>query len=166
MTSTGNHAPKSQSTLGFTLIELMIAIAVLAILVTVALPSFRTVIEGNRAATLANEVITALSYARAEAIRRGAPVTLCASADQASCANSTDWAAGWILVDESNVLIRTWSQIPDSVTLTGPANLVFVGNGTLNQAPLQDFCLTVSAAQSRIIEVNRVGRARVEAATC
>ena len=56
---------------GFTLLELMVAIAVLAILATVGVPSFRALIQNNRVTTQANELVSALSFARTEAVKRG-----------------------------------------------------------------------------------------------
>lgn len=59
---------------GFTLIELMVTIAVAAILLAVAVPSFRHLIISNRLTTAANDVVTALTVARSESIKRNASV--------------------------------------------------------------------------------------------
>ena len=56
---------------GFTLLELMVAIAVLAILATVGVPSFQDLIQNNRVTTQTNELVTALNLARTEAVKRG-----------------------------------------------------------------------------------------------
>ena len=61
---------------GFTLIELMVTIAVVAILTTVAVPGFRDLIRNNRVTTQTNEVVSALNFARTEAIKRGRSVTV------------------------------------------------------------------------------------------
>ncbi len=79
---------------GFTLIELMIAITVAAILLTIAIPSFTATINRNRLATAANELVTSLQLARMEAVRRGGRVVVCASAD-VSAANPTCAAGSW-----------------------------------------------------------------------
>ena len=76
---------------GFTLIELMVTIAVLAIIVTLAAPSFQATIENNRLTSQANELVTALALARSEAVRRNTPVTVCPG----SCALGQGWADGW-----------------------------------------------------------------------
>jgi type IV fimbrial biogenesis protein FimT len=65
-----------QSSRGFTLIELMITVAILAILLGIGVPSFVDFIRNNRASTQANELATALNLARSEAVKRGLPVTL------------------------------------------------------------------------------------------
>ncbi|GIX23449.1 MULTISPECIES: GspH/FimT family pseudopilin [Caldimonas] len=62
---------------GFTLVELMVALAVLAILLGLGVPSFRAMIESNRATSQTNEVLGALHAARAEAIRRNATHRFC-----------------------------------------------------------------------------------------
>ncbi len=72
---------------GFTLIEMMIAIAVLAIILTMAMPSFREAIDNARLSTQVNEFVTAFNTARAEAIRTGGPIWLVAKGD--------DFNNGW-----------------------------------------------------------------------
>jgi type IV fimbrial biogenesis protein FimT len=61
---------------GFTLLELMVTIAVLAILATIGVPSFQGLIQSNRVTTQTNELVTALNFARTEAIKRGRSVQL------------------------------------------------------------------------------------------
>lgn len=56
---------------GFTLLELMVTIAVLAILTTIAIPNFRDLVQSNRVTTQANELVSALTFARMEAVKRG-----------------------------------------------------------------------------------------------
>lgn len=81
---------------GFTLIEMMVTVALLAILIAAVTPSFRGVLRDNHAATQANALVTSLMLARSEAIKRNAPVVMCRSNTGTSCAGS-DWADGWIL---------------------------------------------------------------------
>ncbi|GAB2522299.1 GspH/FimT family pseudopilin [Lysobacter humi (ex Lee et al. 2017)] len=82
---------------GFTLIELMVTIAVLAIIIGVAVPSFVSMTHRNRLAAASNEVVAVLQSARMEAVRRNRSVTVCPTADGATCSGS-DW---------SRVVVRT-----------------------------------------------------------
>jgi type IV fimbrial biogenesis protein FimT len=75
---------------GLTLIELMIAIAILAIIAGIAVPELRSIVINSRLTTQTNEVVAALNYARSEAIKRGADVVLCAT-DGANLGN------GWFV---------------------------------------------------------------------
>lgn len=81
---------------GFSLIELMTAIAVAAILMAIAVPSFTALINGSRLTTQANELVASLQYARSEAIRLNRKVTLCPSSDGSSCSDAGGWAR-WIV---------------------------------------------------------------------
>lgn len=87
---------------GFTLIELMVTVVVAGILLTLAVPSMRTFIQNARIANQTNEFIADLNFARTEAIKRGANVTLCKSLNPTAatpdCAiTGTDWAIGRIM---------------------------------------------------------------------
>lgn len=87
---------------GFTLLELMIAIAIAAILTGLAAPSMITVFRNNRVQTEQSSFVADLMLARTEAVRRGQPVSVCASTDGASCSSSSSWQTGWITFVDSN----------------------------------------------------------------
>ncbi|MGB5065269.1 MAG: GspH/FimT family pseudopilin, partial [Candidatus Competibacter sp.] len=69
---------------GFTLIELMITVALAAIVLTLGVPAFQETIRNNRLATTVNDFISSLNLTRSEAIKRGTRVTLCKSANGTS----------------------------------------------------------------------------------
>jgi len=82
---------------GFTIIEMMMTIAIAAILTMIAVPSFRYVTNSNRIASEVNGLLGDLQFARAEAIKEGQNVTVCVSAGGASCDGTTTWQSGWIV---------------------------------------------------------------------
>ncbi|MBN8430345.1 GspH/FimT family pseudopilin [Microbulbifer salipaludis] len=84
---------------GLTLIELMITLAVLAVVVGIAVPNFNTMIQNNRSVALGEELAGALNFARSEAVKRSSRVTLCASADGSAC--DGDWTDQWIVIVDS-----------------------------------------------------------------
>lgn len=84
---------------GFTLLELMVGVAVAGILLTVGIPSFSSSAKQNQAATDASNLLTVLTLARSEAITRDRTVTLCISSDGSSCDTASDasWTEGYLL---------------------------------------------------------------------
>jgi type IV fimbrial biogenesis protein FimT len=87
---------------GFTLIEVLVAVTVVAILLTIGIPSFRYVTNSNRIAAEINGLLGDMQYARAEAIKEGQPVTVCVSSTGTSCANANTWQSGWIVFSDVN----------------------------------------------------------------
>jgi prepilin-type N-terminal cleavage/methylation domain-containing protein len=93
---------------GFTLIEVMVVVAISAILLALAIPSFQTMIRNNRISSASNSMLAAMDLARSEAVRRSTIVTVCRSlnpeAVNAACSSAAnanypanDWASGWIV---------------------------------------------------------------------
>jgi type IV fimbrial biogenesis protein FimT len=91
----------SLRTAGFTLIETIIAVAIMAILVTVAAPSFTKLMSSVRVTGQANDLFADLLLARSEAVKRDVQVAVCASANGTDC-DGTDWAAGWVVIVDAN----------------------------------------------------------------
>ena len=84
---------------GFGLIELVIVIAIVAILTVIALPSYSRIMTRNRVITDTNDLLAAINLARNEAVARGRPVTVCASANSTSCdgTGNANWSGGYIV---------------------------------------------------------------------
>jgi type IV fimbrial biogenesis protein FimT len=83
---------------GFTLIELMVTLLILAILVGVGVPTFLDATLGSRLGSAANNLVVSLYLARSEAIKRNTTVKVCPSTDGATCATSSSWQGGWIVI--------------------------------------------------------------------
>lgn len=123
---------------GFTLLELMVTVAILAIVAALAAPSFAAMFKTNRARSVASELMAALSLARSEAVRRGQAVTICKSRDGSSCGGSgTQWDNGWIVFvnenaqtegspavrDSGELLLQARRNLPAGVTVRPNNNL-------------------------------------------
>lgn len=103
---------------GFTLVELMVTLAVAAIVITAGVPSFTTMLKNNRMAMTVNEFLSNVYYARSEAIKRGRPVTLCARASDTACSTTNTWQNGYLIFVDLD---------SDSVLDTGEDQLRIVG---------------------------------------
>ena len=103
---------------GFTLLELMVAMTILAILLSIAVPSFSNLISSNRIENQADNFLSSLAMARSEAIKLNQQVKLCKSSDGATCTTSGDWSVGWIIMDNSSNILQTYDGIPDGFTFS------------------------------------------------
>jgi len=129
---------------GFTIIELMIGIAVAAVLLTVGVPSFVSLIANNRITAQANELVSGLNLARSEAAKSGQRVSMCSTTNGTSCAANTDWATGWLVFNDSDGngvvanaadILRTSEAVSGNSTVTGSANFItYQGDGSVSSA--------------------------------
>ena len=121
---------------GFTLIELMVVVAVAAVILGLAVPSFAEFIARSRVISATNDLMAFVNYGRSEAIKRGQRVVICKSDDGASCGGT--WGDGAILfvdadsdssADSGEAVLRKLEGISDRVTLSGPDTIVYLPMG-------------------------------------
>ena len=111
---------------GFTLIELLITIVIATILVALTVPAFHTFVQNNRITAQVNELVTALTLTRSEAVKRKQTVSICSSSDVSTCTGN--WNQGWIIFTDDNsngavdagtdVVLRVWEGLAGGATLT------------------------------------------------
>lgn len=152
---------------GFTLIELMVAITVAAILAGIAVPAFRSFLQNDRDTGQVNSLIGSFNYARSEAVKNASPngITVCPSPDGLVC-GATPWSGGWIVINAANNLVlQAVPALGGTNTVTpvaGPAGgITFLSSG-LTSAPAPGLTIRICDARgpvfARQVEVLSTGR--------
>ena len=176
------YSTMKKRALGFSLVELMVVVSIMAILALVGIPSYQDTVRRNALDSQQLDLISALNQARQEAVTRNTKVTICRSTDQTSCAAVTgDWGVGWITfintgtagtVASINDILAKHGALKQSVavtltdTNTTPTQLIYLqfsGTGYLSSnTPLKSwFKLCTSdnkAINARAIIVETTGR--------
>lgn len=117
---------------GFTLIELLVTMSIAAILLSIAVPSFKTMFKNNRVSTGTNEFVAALVLARSEALKRNNNVSICTTNDQQTCGGTSDFARGWIVFVDCN----RDGAIDNAGVCDGEPEQIIKVHGELNQLSL------------------------------
>ena len=157
---------------GFTLPELLVALAVVTILITLSGPSLKSLIANQQVAATAQELYKSLLLARSEAVKRQQSVSLCSSTDGAACdeANS-GWHHGWLvftdrdadgILDSEDALIRVSakrSSLQMSIIWNRGFFLTFNSRGQTVTAGTFEIC---DDQEVRAIILSMTGRARIE----
>lgn len=158
---------------GMTVLELMISMAILAIVSTLAVPGFSSLLHNAGRTTAVNDFIHAVYLARSEAIKRGTVVSLCKSTDGQVCLNHVpEWSTGWMVFvnhdrddppqrDAGEPVLAVYQGWPGGHITSNRTAWSFraytqaVVNGTLV------FCDPRGSAQARAIIISHTGRPRV-----
>ena len=169
---------------GFTMPELLISVAVIAILLALALPAFNSLVLDNRITAMTNRFVADLRLARSEALKRGARVIVCRSSDvraaNPTCGGSSQtWTQGWLIFANNDAnaifdtgtdaLIKVGEGISDSQlsiisNSSGDASISFNPDASTNQSGATlhwAICDSRGASHGRRIEVPPAGRPRL-----
>ncbi|MFN4104343.1 MAG: GspH/FimT family pseudopilin [Tepidimonas sp.] len=149
---------------GFTLIEMMVTVAVLAIILAIGVPNLQGFIASSRLRSATQDLYGALQTARAEAIRRNTRVTVCkADATLAACQNGGDWHGGWIVFIDRTPGTAPNIDSTDTVLLIQPAanpSIQIRGNGRTN-GPATYVSYTADGASKQLNGAFLAGTIRV-----
>ena len=135
---------------GFGLIELVITIAIVAIATMIALPSYSRIMKLNGVVTDTNTLLSAFNLARNEAVARGRPVSVCASANGTACdgGGTSDWSRGWMVFTDydpagqvdagsGDAVLRVFGPVAARNVMTSP-NVGYVSFGRTGVAHFPD----------------------------
>lgn len=184
----------SKAVNGFTLMELMMVLAMAAILLTIAVPSYSTFTKNSRITATANKVVAAVSLARGEASKRGTRVVLCRSDEvgkaDPDCSGTSgttrDWSNGWLVFavgtsrttplydpSKNDVLLGQFEAERNVYIKTVSANdknLEFNPDGSTNESGSTAqfaICDDRGATKGKLVQISPVGRAESsDATTC
>ncbi|MGA0023068.1 MAG: GspH/FimT family pseudopilin [Burkholderiales bacterium] len=145
---------------GFTLIEALLVIVILAILAAVGVPNLSTFILSQRLKSASFDIFSTLVYARSEAITRNGTVNITPVGG--------NWSGGWTVTEAaSGATLRSQGAL-NGISMTGPASVSYAGMGRLNAA-VTAFSLTatgVNDANSRCVSIDLSGRPVTKQGAC
>ncbi|CAD7846467.1 MAG: hypothetical protein [Olavius algarvensis Gamma 3 endosymbiont] len=154
---------------GFTLLELVIVLALVAIVVAFAIPAMTTFAQNDRLTTNINILVGHLSYARSEAVKRSRQVNVCTSTNGTSCGGG-GWHDGWMIyVDANNSssfdngeeILRVQQALGNNNTITAPTTqFVYDDRGFIaaGGGATLDLCDDRSGNFGKQLQFNNTGR--------
>jgi type IV fimbrial biogenesis protein FimT len=182
MSEQGVSLPGSQkdsAQRGVTLLELLIAITIVALVAAIGVPSFSNFVDNQNRLSGTNELAYTLSLARSEALKRAEFVTVCRSTDLSACAGAGgDWTTGWIVFantssanaatrEAGEPILYSYSAVPDDVDFVtddlAAGLLTYQPSGDLGIDATWTWCDDRGAGDARAVNVDQAGRARVAA---
>lgn len=160
-----------KKTKGFTLVEMMVTVAVLAIVLGMAVPDLTAMVQSYKITTAASSLASGMALARSEAIKRGVNVTMCPSSDGSNCATSGDWAQGWVMFAVAGQAIRSSGEIGSGFTAIGSlgvaSGVTYLPSGATSLAATGTITICKSGRGSKVLEIVPSGRVRVsQGAVC
>ncbi|MGY0559145.1 GspH/FimT family pseudopilin [Luteimonas sp. A277] len=163
---------------GLTLVELVTTMAVLAITLSIAVPSFAALLQSNRETTTYHLLTTSLASARLSAVKDNAPVTVCPSTDGRRCRNDTIWSDGWIIYRDpgrdrqpatDDAVLQRFDAVPTGLHLRSTAGRLrvrFLPGGWAYGSNLSiHLCRTGDDGHLGSVIVNNGGRPRTSRQT-
>jgi type IV fimbrial biogenesis protein FimT len=159
---------------GFTIIELMLTILVMAVALTIGTPSFLSSLQNNRITSQSNAMIGAISYARSEAVKlNDQAVTMCGSSNLTSC-NTNNWEQGWIIFADTDrngnrngaeTILRVGEALTGNNTLrlngfASAASIRFDSQGSVANSGTFIFCDDRDEDFAKAIVMNVSGQTR------
>jgi type IV fimbrial biogenesis protein FimT len=152
---------------GFTLVELMVVLAVFTILASAGIPALQAMLADHRHAAQVNTLTSYIHRARAEAVRHGHPVTLCPSSGAATC-DGGEWEEGWLLfadtdgdgsVDDDDRLLAVGNGLRTAQASFNRPRLTFRHDGTTAFNGTFTVC-DARSERARQLVISRGGRLR------
>lgn len=150
---------------GFTLIELMMALAIAAIILTQAVPSFTRMIKNNRMTTQVNQFVVALNLARSEAVKRGVNIDVIAT----NAVAGNEWGAGWRVEISGGAVLRTFPALHEASTLDSTNDLLTIQyqpSGRANTTDTLQLCDDRRGETGRQVSISTTGRVSTTNYTC
>lgn len=147
---------------GFTLIELMVILAILGVLVAFGGTSFTDSIAKNRITTQVNEFVITLQIGRSEAVKRGTTINVIATTGSVT---TDEWGDGWRLETQDGEVIRVWDGLKGNLTLDSVGNFSqfsISSQGTMDNVDTLELCDTSTATPGSQIVLTTTARTRIQ----
>lgn len=147
---------------GFTLVEMLVTLAIFAVLLMIAIPSMRPFLQSQSVKNASMDIVSTVALARSEAIKRNAQVDVKAT-------NAADWSQGWVVSQNTPAAtIRKQSALNNIVITPSDPSFSFDGNGRMtttgatfaiapiNKTGSQPLCLSVTVGATGRVESTKV----------